>query len=131
MRILRMLCILLALIVAPISAVGEGGTEKFHGYWAPVDEEFWCDLTRDEWGMEGAQIIIGPNEILFGDMGTCEDVGQWMKGDRMRVSAACRHEGGAISINGEFWFDQEGVLFNKLSGMERDGDRGFKRCPNL
>lgn len=102
--------------------------EKFYGYWAPVDEE-WCDLSKEEWQTEGAQMIISKSDFFIGYT-SCSEVRKWMKGDRLQLSASCSGEGGPESMIREFWIEADGKLYYR-DGLTNERSRAYQRCSSL
>lgn len=105
---------------------------KFYGYWAPYSEPYWCELSKDEWQTEGAQMIIERGVFNIGYLGYCSEVGQYIVGEIMHVSATCWSDGGVDSIIAELWFDDNGRLqYKNKMNLGEAGENGFMLCSNL
>lgn len=117
-----------AVFIATISAKADK-FDRFYGYWSLLGD-IWCELPREEWGTEGAQLIISPKEFIMGFAGKCEDVGKSMHEERMRLSATCYHEGGVSKVNAKLWLDQHNILHFKYEDANQDSSNAskYRRC---
>ena len=126
MTVLISLLLLITLSVSQSSAADK--VSDFYGTWMPVDQYASCQEPKP-WA-EGPHIEIAENHFLFGDGPPCEDVGQWMDDGKLRVSAACRNEGGIRNFNGELTLQANGEMTIVYSGSDENRDErpAYKRC---